>query len=292
MSDTNWQSYYGNNPESIMRAFGCFVAVLLLAACSVGDRTPSSVPAPPRPTEMGDKQVKKDQVILEAAARIDENNEAAPDSEQKPLIDSDVDVIREAIAGAPAADLVPYLAALVSISAERDALKKENARLAKEVQDAKDSIWRQVRFWGTAVLYGLGVACVLLIVLRAKAAFSTGLNPLDAVKSCVMLATLAASLFATARFLSSDYFWYAIGGVLALGAGYVGYLVWSEQRAKAAVRALKPIVRALDDAYESADDAVKKDLDANVFSKLSAEMKQVPGAKSLIHSVRAESAAG
>lgn len=269
-------------------ALAVLVILTLFSACSNGVSRKPVAPLPQTAVSQVSKQEAKDGVVLAAAERIDRNNAEAPPSPQQPLIAGDVEVIRAAVTAAPAADLRPLVSAYENLYKEVSEMRKENTKLREEAQAARESVWKQVQFWGTAILYGLGVVCAVLIIFRAKAAFATGLDVLGAVKSCAMLATLAASFFAAARFVSSDYFWYVIGAVIALGAAYLAYLVWSEQRAKAAVRALKPIVRVLDEAYESGAENVRRDLDENVFSKLSAEMKAIPGAKATVHQIRAE----
>jgi hypothetical protein len=223
-----------------------------------------------------------------AAERIEKNNAEAPVSPQQPLIAEDVQVIKDAVATAPATDLRPVTAAIDNLSKELAGIRKENTELKRELQEAKDSIWARVQFWISISLYGGAVAALVLAVLRAKAAVSTGLDILGGVKSAAFLLSLSATLFSVARFVAAWWFPWACGGIVALTLGYLGYLVWQQQRAEQFKRALRPVVATLDARYEEASEEARKDLDEHVFSRIGDAMRSVPGAKKAIHSLRAE----
>lgn len=263
------------------------IAALALAGCRTSP-APKPLSPVPETAKVQVAQQTKDEVVLEAAGRIDTNNEAAPESPQKPLIDADVDVIRQAVASAPAGDLIPIIAAVQQLAAERNTLHADLTKAKKELQEAKDSVWQRVQFWTSLALYGGAVLSLVLAVLRIKAAVSTGLDIVAGAKSAAFLLSLCATLFSIARFVAAWWFPWACGGVVALAVCYVGFLVWKEERAKAAIRTIKPLVRTLDAAYEAAGQSVKDDMDETIFSRLSEEMKSAPGAKAFIHQVRAE----
>ena len=263
------------------------IAALALAGCHTNPSTKPPIPVPETAKAQA-AQMKKDEVVLEAAERIDTNNAAAPESPQKPLIDADVDVIRQAVASAPAGDLIPIIAAVQQLASERNALQADLVKVKKELREAKDSVWQRVQFWTSLALYGGAVLSLVLAILRIKAAVSTGLDIVAGAKSAAFLLSLCATLFSIARFVAAWWFPWACGGVVIATILYVGFLVWREEKAKAALRTIKPLVRTLDAAYEQAAPAVKDDLDKTIFAKLSEEMKNAPGTKAFIHQVRAE----
>lgn len=261
-------------------------AVLSLTGCPRPAVPPSMPPATAMAIAV--KQEKKDETVLGAAERIEKNNAEAPVSPQQPLIAQDVQVIKDAVAAAPALDLRPVTAAIESLSKEIASTRKENSELKAQLLEAKDSVWRQVQFWISISLYGGAVAALVLAVLRAKAAVSTGLDILGGIKSAAFLLSLSATLFSVARFVAAWWFPWACGGIVGLTLGYVGYLVWQQQRAEQFKRALKPVVATLDAQYDEASEQTRNDLDATIFAKLSEEMKKIPGAKNAIHNLRAE----
>lgn len=266
------------------------VSLLAAAVLLSGCPRPAVPPSMPPATAMviAAKQEKKDETVLGAAERIEKNNAEAPVSPQRPLIAEDVQVIRDAVATAPAADLRPVTAAIDNLSKELAGIRKENTELRAQLLEAKDSVWRQVQFWISISLYGGAVAALILAVLRAKAAVSTGLDILGGVKSAAFLLSLSATLFSVARFVAAWWFPWACGGIVALTLGYLGYLVWQQQRAEQFKRALRPVVATLDARYEEASEDARKDLDEHVFSRIGDAMRSIPGAKKAIHSLRAE----
>jgi hypothetical protein len=179
------------------------------------------------------------------------------------------------------------MAAEQSESRSREAAQKRIAELEEQNRKLEDSIWQRVRFWFSLCLYTAAAGCLLLAFLRIKAAMATGLNVLAAAKTAATWTGFAAALFSLSRVLAAWWFWWACGGVLALVAAYVGFLVWREQRGEAASRALQPVVATLDQLYDDASGAAKEQMDADLFAKLSEAMKQVPGAKAFIHQIRA-----
>lgn len=228
--------------------------------------------------------VAKDEAIASAAGRIKDNNDASPDSPQKPLIAADVDVIEAALAKLPASEVAK---ALASLAAERDAAKKEAALWKQKFHDAVDGVWRQVQFIGSLCLYGVAITGLVMAAFRAKAAVASGLAVMDGIRSTVTLVTLSATCFTVARFMASWWFWWACGTIVAAGVLYFGYLAIRERRGTAAANALTPIRKVLDRLYDEAAPEVKADLDRTLFDPLSEEMKKTPGAKTYIHLDRA-----
>lgn len=190
-------------------------------------------------------------------------------------------------------------AAEVALAAERDArakaeaaLKAEREEHARQLKAAEDSIWRQVQFWGAAVLYLVAIAALVIGILRAKAAIASGLAIVEGIKSTASLLTLSATCFSVARFMAAWWFWWACGGVVVLFLGYLGYLAWMESKGKAARSALTPIRKALDAAYDSADTTERQqDLQKTIFEPIAEEMKKSGAARSFLHIDRAESPA-
>jgi len=273
-----------------MRASFKIVLVVGASFCLSGCPRPALPPSMPPATAMAisAKQEKKDETVLGAAERIEKNNAEAPASPQQPLIAEDVQVIKDAVASAPATDLRPVTAAIENLSKEISGIRKENTELKAQLLEAKDSVWRRVQFWISISLYGGAVAALILAVLRAKAAVSTGLDIVGGIKSAAFLLSLSATLFSVARFVAAWWFPWACGGIVALTLGYVGYLVWQQQKAEQFKRALKPVVATLDARYEEASEDARRDLDENVFSRIGDAMRSVPGAKKALHELRAE----
>lgn len=255
--------------------------LLFVGGCQSGKQAGQQRPPTPAPQGLE----ARDGEIADAADRIASNNAAAPDSPQKPLIAADVAVIEQALAKLPAAEIAK---AIASIAAERDAAIKENAKLAAALAAERENFAKSVRKWCVVGLYLAAVVCAGLAVLRVKAALSTGLAPLAALKTAAFLGGAAASCISLAKIVGAWWVEYAAYAVAGLVVGWLGYTLWREQRLEQAQRAAKAVVKRLDAAYESSVEADKQALDAAIFDPLSADMKAIAGAKSAIHLLRAD----
>ncbi len=168
------------------------------------------------------------------------------------------------------------------------------AESAKEIQDLKDALVaerenfsKSVRKWIVVGLYVAAVVCVGLAILRFKAALTTGLAPLAALKSGAFLLGTAGTLVTLAKLVGAwwfEYACYAVGGSILV---WIGYTIWREQRLEQSARAAKVVVKQLDALYENSVKADQEALDSSLFAPLSDEMKKVPGAKAAIHLLRA-----
>lgn len=232
-------------------------------------------------------QANKDETVLVASGRIEANNSAAPESPQKPLIQADVEVIRHAVASAPAADLEPILASVKTLAAERDKLTKDLAAAKLAIKEAQDSIWAKVQFYGAMSLYFVAIAALVLAVFRAKAAISSGLAIMEGVKSTMTLLTIAATCFSVARYMAAWWFWYSCAGIVLIGIGYVGYLVVMERKGKAAASVVTPIRSVLDRAHEEASPEQQKWMEKHIFEPIGVAMEKSHSARSYLHLDRA-----
>jgi hypothetical protein len=173
----------------------------------------------------------------------------------------------------------------------KDELRKEREAKAAALQAAKDeaagSVWKTIQFWGAAVLYAVAITSLVLAVLRAKAAITSGLDIIAGLKSTAALITLSSVCFSVARFMASGWFWWGCGGVLVLFLGYLGYLAHAERKGAAAAAVLTPIRRVLDKAYENAAPEVQADMQVRVFDPIAAEMKATKAPRRFLHLDRA-----
>lgn len=244
-----------------------------------------SKPAPDKQhaRDLGHEQEAAQTTIADAADVIDDT---VKDTPQQPAVNGQTSRIREALKGAPAAEIIAALEGYIS---ENAALKKENLSLKKKVQDAADSVWRTVQLWGSGALYFVAIGALVLAAFRAKAAIATGAAIIEGIKSTMTLVTLSATCFTVARFMAAWWFWYACAGIILAFLAYVGYLAIMERKGKAALNALTPIRKALDKAYDDAAPDVQKDLQARIFDPIAEEMKTAkPGARKFLHINRAE----
>ncbi|EIQ00854.1 hypothetical protein OpiT1DRAFT_05411 [Opitutaceae bacterium TAV1] len=181
------------------------------------------------------------------------------------------------------------LARVVTADKERDearkALEKERDDHAREMEELRSGIMRRVQFCVSLGLYGAAILCLLFAFLKAKAAIASGVGIVAGIRSAAMWTGLASALFSLARVIAAWWFWWACGGVLAMVAGYVGYLVWKEQRDTAKAVALKQVVSAVDAVYDDSSGEKKDELDATLFARLTDTMTSA--AKQTIHAVRA-----
>ena len=195
----------------------------------------------------------------------------------------------ESLAAVAKADLLKQLGAAEK---ERDnarrALEEERAKHKRELEEAKSSIWRDVQFYGALALYGVAILCLVLAVLRAKAAITSGLDIVAGAKSAATLLGLSATCFSVARFMAAWWFWWGCGGVIVAIIAYMGWLAYRERQGAAAAAALTPIRRALDKAYDQAvDKGTAADMDRTIFQPIAEEMKAVKAPRRYLHLDRA-----
>lgn len=274
------------------------VAALLVVAVPACSSNPKKfdrdAPKPPTKSEgkgLVDAHAKKDGIVTGEADNIDKKVEGTPVADD---VRASTDAQRAAVAAAPAAQIEELLVRYDTFAANANSviakLTEENAKLAKALADERENFAKSVRKWIVAGCYIAAVVCVLLAALRFKAALTTGLAPLAALKSGAFLLGLAGTLVSLAKVVGAWWFEYACYAVGAAVAGWIGYTLWREQHLEQAARAAKVVVRRLDAAYESALKPDQDALDEALFKPLSEEMKAVPGAKQAIHLLRAKSA--
>ncbi|EIQ01038.1 hypothetical protein OpiT1DRAFT_05602 [Opitutaceae bacterium TAV1] len=256
--------------------FMAVIWVVILAGCGAS----SKVYTTKEVTSILDPQKKKDETTVGAANNIDHIVENTP---QQPAVREQTDAIRAAVAAAPAEKVVELVAGLMS---SNDTLTKKAETLQQKYDDLKNSIDRKVQFWTAMGLRLIGAVFLLMVVLRVKAAISTGgVGWLDAAKSSLSYAGIAATAFSLSKLISQPWFWYACYAFVGL---IVVAIVWLALREQKRTSTLAAVVKTVDAVYDGAAPAVKADMDAEtgLFGKLSDAMQRA--AKQVIHEIRAE----
>lgn len=253
------------------------VAVLVslaLAGCNSAPkhRSVSRVDAAP----VVQAQAGKDAAITESAGRIEV---AVAGEVSEPVVKVETAAIRQAIAVAPAADVAKLATAFGSTL---DTLQKQNTALLGQLEEERTRALRDQVKW-------LNLAGIALLGAFGLSTFFGGLV---AMAKTWPLLVLAGGCFGLAQVVGHPWFLRGFLGVGALGIGYGVYWVidrHKQGRLREAVQKradlLKQVVPVLDDAYEDAEESVKKALDSKIFSRLSSLMSK--DEKKIIHEARA-----
>lgn len=261
----------------------CVGILILLSACNLGSEYKRPTPPPP-PAPSGhavaDGQREKDQTVVASADRIDQIVEQKG-PEAKVEVKEQTDQIRAAVSKNPAEE-VAKLATLVDeyskkVDATFSSLRAENARLAKDLIEARDAVSKRVQFWFGLILRLAAAGLLFVAGFKIYAAVTSGLSSLSAVKGSLATMSLSAAAVALSWAVAQWWFYWACGlfafALFALWATHA----YIADRSRGAVTALA-----------SAIEQGKSDVTATVatvdLSKLKGEMKD--GAKSLVKSVR------
>jgi len=227
------------------------------------------------------RQATKDAVVISASERIDT---VVSTSELAQPVREHTETIRAAVASAPAAEVATLSAQYTKIFEKQAAdISRLEDKLAREAARARVAYQRWLRTAAAGLFLAFGVS---LIFGRAAAVARTW-----------PIAALGIGALVLAEVIGS--IWFQIGSLIltALGAAYGVYWVIDRHRQgrlKAAVekraQLLREVVPVLDEAYEGANEELRRFLDRNIFKRLSDAFTSED--KATIHEIRKEATHG
>ena len=203
--------------------------------------------------------------------------------------------------------IVELRATAASLAAERDKLTAEliaqaernrvanEAALAKARDEARNGVLRGQVTWLNRI--GFGCMAVAIGSLGIGLAIG-GVAAIRRVGPLAVVAGVGALLcFGTAQIVGAPWFLWAVGGVLLVLVTWFAIWAWKHQKrgdlaAELATRTAKvaavakTAVPVLDAAYEQADEATRRWLDAKIFDRLSSLMNREE--KATVHEIRRE----
>lgn len=206
-----------------------------------------------------------------------------------------------------AALIVELRATAARLAAERDKLTAEliaqaernrianEAALSKARDEARNGVLRSQVAWLNRI--GFGCMAVAIGSLGIGLAIG-GVAAIRRVGPLAVVSGVGALLcFGTAQIVGAPWFLWAVGGVLIVLVTWFAVWAWKHQKrgdlaAELATRTgkvaavAKAAVPVLDDAYEQADEATRRWLDAHVFDRLSYAMSR--DEKATVHEIRKE----
>ena len=184
--------------------------------------------------------------------------------------------------------------AAYAAQAERNRIANE-AALAKARDEARNGVLRSQVAWLNRI--GFGCMAVAIGALGIGLAIG-GVAAIRRVGPLAVVAGVGALLcFGTAQIVGAPWFLWAVGGVLLVLVTWFAVWAWKHQKrgdlaAELATRTgkvaavAKTVVPVLDAAYEQADEATRRWLDAKIFDRLSSLMNR--DEKATIHEIRRE----
>jgi hypothetical protein len=206
-----------------------------------------------------------------------------------------------------AALIVELRATAARLAAERDKLTAEliaqaernrianEAALAKARDEARNGVLRGQVAWLNRI--GFGCMAVAIGSLGVGLAIG-GVAAIRRVGPLAVVSGVGALLcFGTAQIVGAPWFLWAVGGVLLVLVTWFAVWAWKHQKrgdlaSELATRTgkvaavAKAVVPVLDAAYEQADEATRRWLDAKIFDRLSSLMNR--DEKATIHEIRKE----
>ena len=206
-----------------------------------------------------------------------------------------------------AALIVELRATAARLAAERDKLTAEliaqaernrianEAALAKARDEARNGVLRSQVAWLNRI--GFGCMAVAIGSLGIGLAIG-GVAAIRRVGPLAVVSGVGALLcFGTAQIVGAPWFLWAVGGVLLVLVTWFAVWAWKHQKrgdlaSELATRTGKvaavatTAVPVLDAAYEQADEATRRWLDAHVFDRLSSLMNR--DEKATVHEIRKE----
>lgn len=244
---------------------------------------PPPVPTPPvRPTggdQMAKNQKEKDDVVVASADKIDVIvTQDAPQAIAQ--VREQTDQIRQAVQTAPAADVTTWVAKFDAFADKVEkslaSLQQENARLKKELAEAKDATSKKVQFWFGLILRIVAAGLLLVAGVKVYASITSGIPSLAAVKRSLVTAAFSAAAFSLSWAVAQWWFYWSCGlFVVAMFGLWIGHAYFADRSRGT----LTTLAAAIEKGKDEAAGVAKVDL---------AELKETmaDGAKSLIKKIR------
>jgi len=240
-----------------------------------------STPAPKRkPPEKPDaaglvaRHQSKDTTVVEASQRIDTVVESTELAEP---VRVETDQIRAAVAQAPAREVADVAHAFSRLI---DSQETQINQLSRKLDSERQRGFREDKRWLYSAGGGLLLTFALSLVFSPQAAARTW-----------PLAILGGSAIGLAQVVGHPWFEAGIIALIGTIAAYTAYWVIKRHHAEQTTKrehkraeAFADLVPVLDQAYEDANEDVRRILDRNIFDKLSGIF--TPDKKAEVHAVR------
>lgn len=230
---------------------------------------------------------------LQEAGRAEEARQNALAAAEAGRRDAALIVELRATAARLAAERDKLTAELIA-HAERNRIASE-AALAKARDEARNGVLRSQVAW----LNRIGFGCMAVAI--GSLGIGLAIGGVAAIRRVGPLAVVsgvgALICFGTAQIVGAPWFLWAVGAVMLVLATWFAVWAWKHQKrgdlaAELATRTgkvaavAKTAVPVLDAAYEQADEATRRWLDAHVFDRLSSAMNR--DERATVHEIRKE----
>lgn len=270
------------NLQRVPRALAVLVAAILLAFPAACQRVaPGSRPTLADGRGVAVRHGAKDRAVLTEADNIDR---AVADTPAAPAVTAATERQREAVAAAPAAEILALSQTFEKAIAELT--KRAEVAEARAAAAAKAAQSRQVAIFTGAGVIALALAGLALWGRQVPLAGACALAGLGAL--------------GIAQIVGQAWFKWAVAGVGALAlAGFAAAILHAYRRGDLATKTereaarlkdtLGKVVPVLDAAYEDAEEQTKALLDRTIFDRLSSLFAREN--KQTIHQIRADQSA-